>query len=157
MERTVKTWGEKWNLFQNDLCEVSYLRLKPQKRCSWHVHATKYNLFFVIKGELYVKLDNHVARIRKNQIFTTRPGEFHEFQTHKKSAKILEIMFVQYDAEDIDREKVGGPLKVEIQSKLCCPNCTTPYIKSQLGDFWFCSECNKRITGMEYVEGMKNG
>jgi len=110
MERTVKTWGEKWNLFQNDLCEVSYLCLHPKQRCSWHKHQTKYNLFFVISGQLTIKMEDDVAVVDKYQFFTTRPGEYHEFQTHDKPTKIIEVMFVQYDAEDIQREKLGGPL-----------------------------------------------
>ena len=110
MERTVKSWGEKWNLFQNDLCEVSYLCLHPRQRCSWHKHSTKSNLFFVIEGQLTIKLENDVSIVDKYQFFTTRPGEFHEFQTHDQPTKIIEVMFVQYDPEDILREKLGGPL-----------------------------------------------
>jgi quercetin dioxygenase-like cupin family protein len=110
MERTVKTWGQKWNLFLNDLCEVSYLCLKPNQRCSWHTHQTKFNLFFVVAGELCIKMEGEVATIEKYQFFTTRPGEWHEFQTHDQQTKVIEIMFVQYDSKDIQREKIGGPL-----------------------------------------------
>lgn len=111
MERTIKTWGEKWNLFKNDLCEVSYLCLHPKQRCSWHKHQTKFNLFFVIDGELFIKTEYDVARVGRYQFFTTRPGELHEFQTQEKPTKIIEVMFVQYDAEDIERLKLGGSLK----------------------------------------------
>jgi quercetin dioxygenase-like cupin family protein len=110
MERTVKTWGEKWNIFQNDLCEVSYLCLKPRQRCSWHTHKTKSNLFFVLSGELYVKFKDDVMTVEQYQFCTTNPGEWHEFQTHDKLTKIIEIMFVQYDSKDIQREKLGGPI-----------------------------------------------
>lgn len=110
MERTHKSWGEKWNLFQNDLNEVSILYLKPNQRCSWHRHTAKFNQFFVIEGLLYVKTAAGTAEVGKNQIFTTRPGEMHEFQTKKQPAIIQEIMYVKYDAEDIEREKIGGPL-----------------------------------------------
>ncbi len=114
MERTYKTWGEKWNLFQNDLCEVSILYLKPRRRCSWHRHQAKFNQFFVIEGGLWVKSEDGTAHIKQGQIFTTRPGEWHEFQTHRTSAIIQEIMFVQYDANDIERQAIGGPLSVEM-------------------------------------------
>ena len=113
MERTVKTWGEKWNIFKNDLCEVSFLKLHPWQRCSWHRHQTKYNLFFVISGELTIKLENDIATACKNEFFTTRPLEWHEFQTHDKATRIIEVMFVQYDAEDIERQVIGGPLEKE--------------------------------------------
>lgn len=110
MERTHKSWGEKWNLFQNDLCEVSILYLMPNQRCSWHKHIAKKNQFFVIDGTLFVKTATGVAEVGRNQIFTTNPGEYHEFQTHDDPAVIQEIMYVQYDPEDIQREQVGGPL-----------------------------------------------
>jgi len=110
MERTLKTWGEKLLLFKNDLCEVSLLYLVPQRRCSWHDHNTKYNLFFVIDGMINIKTEDGIAKVEKGQIFTTRPGEKHEFQTEDKNATVIEVMYVQYDPEDINREEVGGPL-----------------------------------------------
>ncbi len=110
MERSHKSWGEKWNLFQNDLCEVSILYLDPMQRCSWHKHQAKSNQFFVIKGDLYIKTESGVAAVGENQIFTTNPGEWHEFQTGMERAIVQEIMYVKYDSNDIQRETLGGPL-----------------------------------------------
>ena len=111
MERTYKTWGEKWNIFCNDLCEVSVLKLESHQRCSWHRHQTKYNLFWVISGELRIKTEWGIAIVEHNQAFTTRPGEWHEFQTHDLPTWVIEVMYVHYDPEDIERERLGGPLK----------------------------------------------
>jgi len=113
MERTYKTWGEKWNIFQNDLCEVSVLELKSYRRCSWHKHQTKFNQFFVLDGTLFIKVKDGIARIEKGQIFTTRPGEMHEFQTGAEGALVQEIMYVKYDPEDIERETLGGPIDID--------------------------------------------
>jgi len=114
MERTRKTWGEKWSIFKNDLCEVSVLKLKPKQRCSWHQHKTKYNLFFVIKGQFVVRLNDGVSTgdsdLYCNGIFTTRPGEWHEFQTKDVYTTVIEIMYVKYDSSDIIRDKIGGPI-----------------------------------------------
>lgn len=110
MERTRKSWGEKWNIFENDLCEVSVLYLEKQQRCSWHRHASKFNDFFVVEGELYIKLQDGESKLTKGQVFTTVPGEYHEFRTYDKPAQVIEIMYVFYDPEDIERETVGGPL-----------------------------------------------
>jgi len=102
--------------------------LRYNRRCSWHRHKTKHNLFFVVWGTVYIKaafaasrssLSPHdkdkteigVSKVDKYQIFTTRPGEWHEFQTYKKPAIMIEIMYVEYDPEDIERGKIGGPLK----------------------------------------------
>ena len=110
MERTKKAWGEKWNIFQNDLNEVSILYLTPKKRCSWHYHTAKYNLFFVIEGEVFIKTEWDIGKIEKGQIFTVAPGEKHEFQTRDKPAILIEVMYVQYKESDIFREKPGGKI-----------------------------------------------
>jgi mannose-6-phosphate isomerase-like protein (cupin superfamily) len=91
MERTSKTWGEKYNVFQNDLCEVSILYLRANQRCSYHQHRTKFNQFYVIEGELYIKLDNGVDQIvshlREKDIFTTKLDQLHEFRTEGNTRK----------------------------------------------------------------------
>ena len=113
MERTMKTWGEKHNIYQSDSCEVSILELLPKQRCSWHRHQTKYNLFFVIEGELFIKTDWGISQLTPGMIFTTKPMEWHEFQTSKSSCKVIEVMYTQYDAEDIERETLGGSIEQE--------------------------------------------
>jgi mannose-6-phosphate isomerase-like protein (cupin superfamily) len=110
MERSHKTWGTRWNAFGNSTCEVSILDLNPNQRCSFHRHQQKYNLFFVIRGELFIKTTWGIEKIDQGQVFTTRPGEWHEFQTHTLPALVMEVMYVQYDPEDIQRDKLGGPL-----------------------------------------------
>ena len=122
MERTYKTWGQKWNIFQNDLNEVSYLDLQPNQRCSWHRHDTKSNLFFVIEGVLHVKTEWGTANVAEGEIFTTRPGDWHEFQTGDSGCRVIEVMFVKYDPEDIEREKVGGPINSTIEHCKYCGN-----------------------------------
>lgn len=110
MERTFKTWGNKCNVFQSDLCEVSILDLNSNQRCSWHRHQTKSNQFYVLRGELFIKTEWGVQKVDEGQIFTVRPGEWHEFQTHEKPCLVQEIMYVQYNPEDIERKILGGPL-----------------------------------------------
>jgi len=112
MERTHGSWGEKLNIFCNDLCEVSILDLVPNQRCSWHKHNAKYNLFYVLEGELFIKTDKGISRLREGESFTTRPLEWHEFQTASIPTKIMEIMYVRYDPEDIQRETLGGSIEV---------------------------------------------
>lgn len=113
MERTHKTWGDKCTTFMNHLDEVSILNLKPKQRCSWHRHQTKFNQFYVISGTLYIKTEWGIAEVKEGNIFTTRPGEWHEFRTGEKPALIQEIMYVKYDPEDIERAKLGGPIENE--------------------------------------------
>ena len=117
MERTHGSWGEKLNIFCNDLCEVSILELVPNQRCSWHKHNAKYNLFYVLEGELFIKTDKGISRLKEGEFFTTRPLEMHEFQTASQYTKIMEIMYVKYDPEDIQRETLGGSTEVTNEPK----------------------------------------
>ncbi len=144
MERTYKTWGEKWVVFANDLCEVSILYLKDNQRCSWHKHQCKYNQFFVIAGDLWIKMEDGTAHLTKGQIFTTRPGEWHEFQTHDGRCVVQEIMYVKYDSEDIERDKVGGPMENEFV--YVCPKCGIAAIKCSDGDY-LCRGLNCHFLG----------
>lgn len=120
MEITRKTWGLKFNIFKNDLCEISFLELDPNRRCSWHKHKTKYNLFFVLEGEVGIKTEfkvnggrteTGITKLCTHEFFTTQPGEYHEFQTYDAPAKLIEIMYVQYEENDIERKNIGGLLK----------------------------------------------
>ncbi len=117
MEITRKTWGLKFNIFKNDLNEVSFLELDPNSRCSWHTHKTKYNLFFVVEGLVGIKTEfdmdgaktgTGITKLGPHEFFTTSPGERHEFQTYDVPARLIEIMYVRYDENDIERENIGG-------------------------------------------------
>lgn len=142
MERCHKTWGEKWNIFQSDLDEVSYLDLRSWQRCSWHRHQAKYNLFFVVEGEIWIKTTDGISHVRKNEIFTTRPGEWHEFQTHEHPARIIEVMYVKYAAEDIERTEIGGALEKEVKVDFhkVCKECGCSFTSIVLDDA-LCSLC----------------
>jgi mannose-6-phosphate isomerase-like protein (cupin superfamily) len=140
MERSFKSWGEKVNIFINDLCEVSVLSLKPMQRCSWHRHQAKFNLFYVVDGHIRIKTADGVANVAKGQIFTTRPGEWHEFQSTEQPAQVIEVMYVQYDAGDIERRVIGGPL-IDVS---ICGRCNRPMGRNADGE-WECS-CDRQYT-----------
>jgi len=110
MEQQHGTWGDRLRTFQNSSCLVTLLFLKPNKRCSWHSHKTAFNQFTVIKGVLGVKTENGLTKVYPKQCFTVPPGVMHEFQTYKLPVIVEEIAYVEYNENDIDREKLGGPL-----------------------------------------------
>lgn len=105
------TWGDREVLFGNSTCLVTVLYLKPHKRCSWHKHKTSFNQFYVVKGVLGVKTENGLTKIMEGQNFVVPPGIMHEFQTYEEETTIVEVCYVEYDHNDIDREVLGGDLK----------------------------------------------
>ena len=110
MERTLKTWGEKLIIHRDDLSEVSFLKLKPNYRCSWHYHIGKWNRFYVVDGRLFVKTEDGIATVNPGQFFTVPPLVWHEFQTDKIGASAIEVMYTKYNPEDIRRKNVGGKI-----------------------------------------------
>jgi mannose-6-phosphate isomerase-like protein (cupin superfamily) len=148
MDRTRKTWGEKFSLHESDSCETSVLYLEPWKRCSWHKHQTKFNIFFVLTGKLVIKLEDGLCEVLPGQMFKTKPGEWHEFQTRELKTTIVEVMFVTYDPEDIEREILGGDYErpEKIQYLLSCRKCGKGYDKKvfpkeMLKEKMICKDC----------------
>jgi mannose-6-phosphate isomerase-like protein (cupin superfamily) len=112
MEVELKIWGERWVLRRDSTHEVSYLKVRKGYRCSWHKHQQKYNLFVVLEGVLKVKVEE-LGEIRETfigegQSFTTKPGQWHEFEGVGVDNKVIEEMYVEYDKNDIERFKLGG-------------------------------------------------
>lgn len=111
MDQSHGTWGNRVRIFQNDSCLVTVLYLEPKKRCSWHVHETAYNKFFVVRGKLGVKTDRgYTTWMTDGQSFDVEPGVYHEFQTSDDFTVICEVAYTKYNENDIKRHSVGGDL-----------------------------------------------
>lgn len=109
MQREIKLWGERWLLRIDSTHATSYLILKAKTRCSWHVHAAKYNLFVVLSGKVGIKTEDGETILGPGEEFTVPPGVFHEFRVYE-SGKMIEEMYVVYKEEDIRRKDIGGSL-----------------------------------------------
>jgi mannose-6-phosphate isomerase-like protein (cupin superfamily) len=131
-----KSWGVKTELFKNDLCEVSVLSLNPGQRCSWHRHRSKWNQFYVLEGSIAIKTEDGETVVRKGQVFTTNPLQWHEFQTPDGPALVQEIMYVKYECEDIERTVKGGRLGESV--------CDHDWADvTELADEYYISHCPK--------------
>ena len=110
-----KVWGERWMIREDSVHTTNILNLVKGNRCSWHYHQQKYNLFAVITGKIRIVRGipetNHriSCDLIAGDTFIVSPGIWHEFQVIE-SGIIVEEMYVQYDDEDIEREKLGGPI-----------------------------------------------
>lgn len=115
--QTHGSWGERLRTFKWTGGIATILFLNPWQRCSWHKHKTTWNQFTCITGELGIKTDKgYTTRLRPKQTFTVEPGVMHEFQTYYEPAIIEEIAYVEYDEHDINRDKIGGPLKEKLEN-----------------------------------------
>ena len=110
-----KVWGERWMVREDSVHTTNILKLKKGFRCSWHRHQCKYNLFAVIKGSVEIIVDegddccNYKTVLNEGDDFVVAPDTWHEFRVLEDGI-MVEEMYVQYDDEDIEREKLGGPI-----------------------------------------------
>jgi len=115
MDQQHGSWGERIQTFRTDVCLVTILYLEPNKRCSWHLHKTTHNQFFVVKGRLGVTTDigpvPKTTILTEKQYFTVKPGVTHEFLTYDEPTIIEEVAYVKYDDSDIKRARLGGDTK----------------------------------------------
>lgn len=112
---TEKVWGTTSALVVTPLFEMHRLRIKPEMRCSLHVHRFKWNAFYVLAGKLFI--DScfqdfaHVvtAELDADEFATVAPGTHHQFRTGASEAVALEMYYTEPLSEDIIRRNVGGP------------------------------------------------
>lgn len=109
MQRENKLWGERWLLRLDSTHANSFLIVNKGKRCSWHVHQAKSNLFVVITGKIGILTDDGETILGPGEEFSVPPGINHEFRAYEDST-MIEEMFVEYDESDIKRETIGGDL-----------------------------------------------
>lgn len=116
MSTIAKIWGTTEPLVVTPLLEIHRLVIKPEHRCSLHVHRIKWNAFFVLYGELTIDtIAGDIGALAMEEhlpsgAFTTiAPGVHHQFRTGAAPTAALEIYYTEPLSEDIIRRNVGGP------------------------------------------------
>ena len=109
MKITSKVWGQRWLIHQDSTHTTNALMLEAGHRCSWHSHRTKWNLFVVLSGLVGVVTTKGEVLLREGEEACVPPGEMHEFRVYEDGV-MIEIMYVEYDDDDIERESLGGRL-----------------------------------------------
>ena len=116
-----KCWGTTTEIYSGDNTSVNILNLKKGKRCSWHRHKNKFNLFRLISGSVNIKTLHKLILLYPGESNFVTPGTWHEFQVLEDSV-MVEIMYTTdgvYDPNDIERANVGGDLPKEKHAKGC--------------------------------------
>ena len=113
----IKPWGEEFNCFRNKkkLC-ITYLKIKPNQKTSFHCHPKKKTGFIILKGTAKVKLGLDTDKIK---ILTgpsklmIRQGLFHRIEcSSKETLEALEFE-TPVDKNDLVRfqDSYGRKLK----------------------------------------------
>lgn len=115
MEVRGKVWGQTSPLFCQNNVEIHRIIGKKGGFCSYHVHHSKYNRFFMESGVLKVTVRKDygsgvledVSVIGPGEQTTVSPGDFHRFEVIEDCV-CYEIYWVELDPDDIERETIGG-------------------------------------------------
>jgi len=108
------TWGLRKEIFEprngEFVGEIHWLILEPHQQCSYHSHKAKYNLFYCLSGTIGIVTDKgYTTWLTEGQKFRTAPLEKHRFKTGEEPTQIVEVAYVKFDPNDIEREELGGP------------------------------------------------
>lgn len=109
MKVTNKIWGQRWLVHQDSTHTTNILHLKEGYCCSWHYHKTKWNLFVVLSGLVGIKTEIGEVFLHAGEEMKIAPGAMHEFRVYENGI-MIEIMYVEYDDDDIERKTIGCSL-----------------------------------------------
>lgn len=110
--RQGKVWGNTELIFSGNNVEVHRIEGVLGGYCSRHVHAHKFNQFFVESGQIRVEQWQDdgacdVTELCAGDSCSVPPGVPHRF-TVSQPCVAYEIYWVALDSEDIVRETTGG-------------------------------------------------
>lgn len=110
-----KIWGTTKPLLVTPLIEIHKIDILPDSYCSWHHHSQKWNLFYVLEGELDIEVRRRAYALTdmtplcQGELTTVQPGEVHRFCNRSSDmVSALEVYYLSPLSEDIIRETVGG-------------------------------------------------
>ena len=96
------------------MIEVHRIKINPHSFCSMHKHEFKWNMFYVVKGQLNIEVRKNdydlvdVTELYQGQFTSVRPNEYHKFVSKDVPVEALEIYYLNSISDDIIRETVGG-------------------------------------------------
>ena len=106
-----KVWGTTQVVFDWNNVEVNRLLPIKSSFCSEHRHHSKHSRFFVLRGKIHVKIFRDdltdVVELGPGGSTDIPPNVWHQFDVDEDS-DVIEIYWVELDADDIERRTKGG-------------------------------------------------
>ena len=100
-----KSWGEEHWIVNRDYCGKK-LVLKKGHRCSLHFHKVKDEVFYVIKGRVYLELGDEKVVLVPGDHRHVATGTVHRF-TGLADSEIIEFS-THHEDSDSHRVEIGG-------------------------------------------------
>lgn len=106
-----KEWGVTREVVSNESCEMFHATTVAGGYSSAHLHEFKYNLFYVMSGEVHVTCPRETRVIKPGEKIVMPPGVMHAFFTPVASDMIELYWSPHVHGGDIIRQDTGGVLK----------------------------------------------
>lgn len=118
-----KAWGTNFPVFHNANFELHHAFIEPGGYSSCHCHQNKYNLFYTVKGELYIHfyraeptLSNisdiaHTVILEVGERLIVPPKVWHRFYAPENGSGVdlIEAYWnSDVNQDDIVRKDIGG-------------------------------------------------
>lgn len=113
-----KVWGSTELLFNHNNVECHRIKIKAGYACSWHLHNSRQNEFYVLEGRLIIQVQKNDYDLTDNTLLnagerTYAPvGEKHRFVA-LTDVDALEWYWVDLKKDDIKRDDHGKKLSEE--------------------------------------------
>lgn len=102
-----KGWGHEEWIVNSDLYCGKILRFEKGKRCSWHYHNIKDEVFYLLSGRIELKvsrdddiLNSQVLMLEKGDVFHVETGMRHQMKA-LEDAELLEVSTKHFEEDSI--------------------------------------------------------
>lgn len=111
-----KLWGSEDVLVNSPLYCAKILRIDPGMGCSYHRHRIKDETFFVLSGEVVLKLGERVPMLLKHGSSQhVPPMTYHSFGS-ESGAVMLEVS-THHEDSDVERLTESGPFVMALMTE----------------------------------------
>lgn len=98
-----RPWGSPERFTKNETTTVKILHVLPNKRFSLQKHAHRSEFWRVIEGGGTVQIGDTIKEVAVGDEVLVPQGELHRLTGGPNGIKVLEIIFGDYDENDIER------------------------------------------------------
>jgi mannose-6-phosphate isomerase-like protein (cupin superfamily) len=103
-----KGWGfERWIVNNSEYCG-KLLHIDNQKKCSWHYHILKDEVFYVVSGTLKVVYGHNDDKQNAETLFLTQGEGFHVGRglRHQMTAVDGDCEFFEFSTQHFDEDSI---------------------------------------------------
>jgi len=102
-----KGWGHEEWIVNSDLYCGKILRFEKDKRCSWHYHNIKDEVFYLLSGKIELKVsdgddleNSQTLTLEVGDVFHVKTGMRHQMIA-LESSELLEISTTHYENDSV--------------------------------------------------------